>query len=413
MSEDGQFINHLLLFGRVLHNSGLDVNPHQMVGLVQALDHIQISNKPDFYHACRSILVHHKKEIGIFDQIFETYWRHPTKHSMAMNLPGSSQVGINKTKLEERIELISKISTSDKSNDDEMQFKISTSKTYSSREVLRQKDFAHLSLDEIEEVKRLMRNLVLRIDKRRSRRWRFAGRKRDDLRRTLRKSIQFGGSILEWVRLDPKWKPRPIVVLADVSGSMEKYTEMLIYFLLSLSTNLKFVEAFVFSTQLTRITPHLHIADIDKSLQDISRSVPDWSGGTRIGEAIKTFNYRWSRRILNHGAIVMVISDGWDRGEPELLTKEIARLQRSCHRLIWLNPLLGIQAYEPLTRGIQAALRFIDDFLPVHNLSSLEKLESHLRTLPTSRAFRSQQHLGTIRQEGSPRSTSSLENRPA
>ena len=229
----------------------------------------------------------------------------------------------------------------------------------------------------------------------------------------MRKSIQFGGNILEWVRLDPKWKPRPIVVLADVSGSMEKYTEMLLYFLLSLSTNLKFVEAFVFSTQLTRITLHLDVSDIDKSLQDISQSVPDWSGGTRIGEAIKTFNYRWSRRILNHGAIVMVISDGWDRGEPELLTKEIARLQRSCHRLIWLNPLLGIQAYEPLTRGIQAALRFIDDFLPVHNLSSLEKLESHLRTLPTSRAFRGQQHLGTIRQEGSPRSTSSLENRPA
>jgi uncharacterized protein with von Willebrand factor type A (vWA) domain len=174
---------------------------------------------------------------------------------------------------------------------------------------------------------------------------------------------------------------------------MQRYSEVLLYFLYNLSASFKSLEAFVFSTRLTRITPDLKSNDVNSSLERISQSVVDWSGGTRIGAALRTFNYQWSRRILNRGALVMLISDGWDRGEPALLAGEMARLQRSCHRLIWLNPLLGIPDYQPLTRGIQAALPYIDDHLPVHNFQSLESLTSRLREIPPRRTIRPQQHL--------------------
>jgi uncharacterized protein with von Willebrand factor type A (vWA) domain len=396
MTRDGHLLQNLLLFGRVLRSNGLDVNPRQMVVLVQALDHVQISNRQDFYHTCRSILLNHKDDLVVFDQVFEEFWRHPNKGSLSLNLPGPPSPAMMNTIPEDQIEMRNHLLSTDLALDENLPSEVQASKTYSYREVLRKKDFSHLNLDEVHEIKRMIKDLVLKIGKRKSRRWRYKGRKRDELRRTLRKNIQYGGNILEWIRLDPKWKPRPMVVIADVSGSMERYTEMLLYFLLNLSRSLKDVEAFVFSTRLTRITNHLLVNKIETSLAEISQSVPDWSGGTRIGTAIKTFNYEWARRVLNHGALVLLISDGWDRGEPDLLGREIARLQRTCHRLIWLNPLLGIPKYEPLTRGIQAALPFIDDHLPVHNLASLENLEAHLRNMPPGRGFRHQQHLDQI-----------------
>jgi uncharacterized protein with von Willebrand factor type A (vWA) domain len=185
--------------------------------------------------------------------------------------------------------------------------------------------------------------------------------------------------MVEWPTRKKKDKPRPLVVIADISGSMERYTRLLLHFIYGLSEGLdEVVEAFVFSTRLTHITRQLRNKDVDQAMHQISRSVPDWSGGTRIGEAFKRFNFDWGRRVLGRGAVVLVISDGWDRGEPELLGQEIARLQRSCYRLIWLNPLLGSPRYEPLTRGIQAAMPYIDDFLPVHNLASLEDLAAYL-----------------------------------
>jgi uncharacterized protein with von Willebrand factor type A (vWA) domain len=172
---------------------------------------------------------------------------------------------------------------------------------------------------------------------------------------------------------------------------MERYTRLLLRFLYALAGGLEqHVEAFVFSTRMTRITRQLRARDAERALRDVSRSVPDWSGGTRIGEALKTFNFVWGRRVLGRGAVVLLISDGWDRGDIELLHREMDRLQRSCHRLIWLNPLLGSPNYEPLTRGMQTALPFVDDFLPVHNLASLEDLAAHLARLDNRRAARRQ-----------------------
>jgi uncharacterized protein with von Willebrand factor type A (vWA) domain len=215
------------------------------------------------------------------------------------------------------------------------------------------------------------------------------------MRRAFRRSLRSGGEIMAWPRRKPKYRPRPLVILADVSGSMERYTRLLLHFVYSLSKGLdRSLEAFVFSTRLTRITHQLRDHDMDRAMKEVSLVVQDWSGGTRIGAAIKDFNYTWVRRVLGRGAVVLLISDGWDRGDPRLLAHEIARLQRSCHRLVWLNPLLGSPDYEPLTRGMQAALPFVDDFMPVHNLTSLEQLANHLLWLGQRRPIRKQSLIG-------------------
>lgn len=171
------------------------------------------------------------------------------------------------------------------------------------------------------------------------------------------------------------------------------------------------VEAFLFATRLTRVTGQLGHRDINRAIGEVSKAVQDWAGGTRIGDALKVFNYRWARRVLGWGSIVLIVSDGWDRGEPDMFGAEMARLQRSSHRLIWLNPLAGAEGYEPLTRGMQAALPYIDDLLPVHNLASLEDLALHLNTLPDNRLVRLQQ--GTSVEENSEEPVKELSRRPS
>ncbi|HJS19055.1 MAG TPA: VWA domain-containing protein, partial [Anaerolineales bacterium] len=231
-------------------------------------------------------------------------------------------------------------------------------------------------------VKELMAHLQWKISERRTRRRHPGKGEMLDLRRTLRKSLRAGGEIFSWSYREPKWKPRSLVILADISGSMERYTRVLLHFIYGMNSALtQPVEAFVFSTRLTRITRPLRTRDLDRALKDVGAIVHDWAGGTRIGESLKYFNFEWSRRVLGRGAVVLIISDGWDRGDVELLSREMARLKRNCHLVIWLNPLLGAAEYEPLTRGIQAALPHIDHFLPVHNLASLEDLADRLASL--------------------------------
>jgi uncharacterized protein len=173
--------------------------------------------------------------------------------------------------------------------------------------------------------------------------------------------------------------PRPIVFIGDVSGSMERYSRILLQFVSVLARQARHVEGFVFSTSLTRITPGLMDPAGEDRLNHLIRRVVDWGGGTRIGEALHAFNTGWARRVMRHGPVVLLVSDGWDRGDPGLLARELARIRRSCRRLIWLNPLIGSAEYEPLTRGMQAALPHVDDFLPAHNLASLDALALHLR----------------------------------
>jgi uncharacterized protein with von Willebrand factor type A (vWA) domain len=267
-------------------------------------------------------------------------------------------------------------------NAGEQQPLLIVTRTYSDREVIRRKNFADLTGEEIEAVKKMMRALTLQRGERQTRRLRPGRGQRPDLRRTLRQSHKTGGEVLTWATREPKFKPRPLILLADISGSMERYTRLLLHFIYGLAqARYQPVEAFVFSTRLTRITRQLQHKNIDQALGEVSEAVHDWAGGTRTGDSLKTFNFDWGRRVLGRGAIVLVISDGWDRGDPALLGQEMARLHRACHRLIWLNPLLGSAEYEPLTRGMQTALPHVDDFLPVHNLASLEDLAARLKKI--------------------------------
>jgi len=197
---------------------------------------------------------------------------------------------------------------------------------------------------------------------------------------------------------NPKERMRPLVLICDISGSMDRYARLLLRFVHALEHGLDAVEVFVFGTRLTRITRELRRRDVDQAIADVVATVDDWSGGTRIGEAIKDFNYQWSRRVLRSGATVVVISDGWDRGDPWLLGAEMAKLQRSCRRVIWLNPLLGAPGYQPLTQGIRAALPFVDHFLPIHNLRSLEGLAQLLSAVGDTAPVRSQVSARAMRQ---------------
>ncbi|MCH7610685.1 MAG: VWA domain-containing protein [Chloroflexi bacterium] len=391
----GHLLHNLILFGRMLRSLGLPVQPAVVQDFLRAIRWVGIGQKEDFYYAARSLFVVRKEDLPIFDLAFERFWsnqwsaeprlpsdrRGPAHHNPSGDLSSGTEVST----------LLRELADTAEHRDDDP---ISTHQTftYSPAEVLRQKDFGELSVDELQELKRLVAGLTWNLGQRRSRRWRPGNLRLIDFRRTFRESLRSEGEVLRLARRRHKMRPRPLIVLADISGSMERYTGMLLYFVVVLARSLdQPIETFLFSTQLTRISRQLRSRDIERVLREISRKVPDWSGGTRIGQALKTFNYEWARRVLRRRAVVLLISDGWDRGDIGLLRREMARLQRSCYRLIWLNPLLGSAKYEPLTRGIQAALPYVDDFLPVHNLASLEQLAGLLERLDDVRPIRRQQ----------------------
>jgi hypothetical protein len=260
--------------------------------------------------------------------------------------------------------------------------------SYSASRVSRTKDFATFSEAEVTAARAMLASLEWQLGTRTTRRWRAGRGATVDIRRAVRHNLRFGGELMTLPHRVRRTRARPLVLLCDVSGSMERYSRMLLHFIHTLAGGFDRVETFLFATTLTRITRTLRQRAVDEVVPTLPRHVPDWAGGTRIGEALRHFNVHWTRRVMGHGPVVLLISDGWDRGEPERLGAEMARLQRSCHRLIWLNPLLGSPRYRPITRGMRAALPFIDDFLPVHNLESLEALATHLNRLPGRRAGR-------------------------
>lgn len=264
-------------------------------------------------------------------------------------------------------------------------------RAYSGEEALRHRDFGRFTDDELVAARQIMASMHWRVAERASRRTvRSHHGRRLDLRRTVRGNLRYGGELVRWQHRGLKRKSRPLVLLCDVSGSMDRYTRLLLHFVHALRHGLNNVEAFVFATRLTRVTPFLKTRRVDDALERVSKEVVDFSSGTRIGEALRAFNRHWARRCLSRGAVVLLISDGWDRGDVELLRSEIARLQRSAYRLIWLNPLLGSPGYQPLTRGMQAALPYVDNFLPVHNLASLEALAARLAAMDARRPARRQ-----------------------
>jgi hypothetical protein len=259
-------------------------------------------------------------------------------------------------------------------------------KAYSADEVWRRKDFAAFTPDDVARARDVMAKLAWDPGVRVTRRWVTGSGRTIDLRRLLRANVKHGGELIAIPHRVRRVAPRPLILICDVSGSMEPYTRMLLLFAHAVAGGERRVEVFVFSTRLTRVTRQFAGTRADAALSRVRDAVHDWSGGTRIGEAIRTFNAQWARRVLRRGPVVLLISDGWDLGDSGLLGREIARLQRSAFRLIWLNPLLGSPGYEPLTRGMRAALPFVDDFLSVRDMSSIEALAGHLNTLTEHRA---------------------------
>ncbi|MDA2932930.1 VWA domain-containing protein [Acidobacteria bacterium AH-259-D05] len=386
---EGHLLRNVVLFGRLLRRAGMDVTPTQGIGLVEALKHLDIRQRRDFKDAARTLLVNRREQLALFDQIFDLFWEAGKRKA------DSPDLGLL---LQRSHQFTERLTLPPAEEHNWQQEKVEMShphhgevRTYSSQEVLREKDLAALTAAELTQVKQLIQAMAWRLEQCRSRR-RIQGFNGThlDMRRTLRHNLRHGGEpiLLRWRR--PKPKRRPLVVLCDISGSMEPYSRLLLQFIYVISRGLKRVDAFVFGTQLTRVTHQLKERDVDRALEKVTGAIHDWAGGTRIGESLKTFNYQWARRVLGQGAIVLIISDGWDRGNMQLLEKEIARLQRSCQRLIWLNPLLGSPRYEPLTRGIQTALPYVDDFLPIHNLISLEQLGNLLERLSERRPLRRQ-----------------------
>jgi uncharacterized protein with von Willebrand factor type A (vWA) domain len=377
----GNLLHNLIYFGRVLRAVGIDAQPDGISNLVKATAWIPIERKQDFYLAARSLLIRRQQDLEAFDLAFAKFWQAGFSRQPEMVSEVESQTAIQYDPGAPEA-----LGTDTAS--------IAPRIRYSPAEALRHKDFSDLNSEELERVKPLLAELQWKLGQRHTRRWRQGSGFDIDVRLMLRQSLRHGGEPLQVLRRKRRSKPRRLVVVADISGSMERYSSLLLHFIFGLSQSLdKQTEAFVFSTRLTRITRQLHSHDIEHALGGIAHHVPDWSGGTRIGQALKTFNFVWTRRVLARGAVVLLVSDGWDRGDAGMLRVEMARLQRSSYRLIWLNPLLGSPDYEPLTRGMKEALPFVDDFLPIHNLSSVEQLAGRLKCLEERRPLRKQQPL--------------------
>ena len=382
--ETGHLLRNMVLFARLLRALGIGVTSSQVQDWIDAVGHLDIRRRLDFREAAQAVLITRREDLEWFRAAFDLFFvaRDPRELE-------EMELGMLVQRVTRRVQKSRTQNEAGEGDNGEGEGEgdpeIDRVQTWSDADVLRRKDFADLQGSELAQVKAMIRKMEWRLDVRRTRRRVPARHGRIDLRRSLRKSLGRGGELVEWARRDRKTKRRPLVLVCDISGSMEPYSRILLQFMYVASRGLEKTEAFVFGTRLTRITRQLKHRNVDLALRSVHEEVEDFGGGTRIGEAIRGFNFRWSRRVLGEGAAVLVISDGWDRGDPDVLEAEMARLQRSAYRVIWLNPLLGSPRYEPLTRGIRAALPYIDDFLPIHNLQSLEDLGRHLQELARGR----------------------------
>jgi uncharacterized protein with von Willebrand factor type A (vWA) domain len=363
-------VENLLSFGRCLKDAGIGVGVGQLIDAGRALERVDIGCRPDFYTALRSNLISRKEDIPLFDRVFDSFWT-GLRPDPAPAAP-----------FEESIRQFSLSDATLMNIEDASEQGSSGSWAYSPIEILRKKDFNELSIEESREMRRAILAIARRIATRVSRR-----RKRDDsadaldLRRTMRKSLSYGGDVVEFARRRRKIKKTRIVLLCDVSGSMESYSRFLIQFMYGLQNELWGVETFVFSTSLMRITHLIRSKNIEGALERLSSLVSGWSGGTNIGRCFSTFNHDFAGDLVDHRTFIIVISDGWDCGDVDLLAQEMKKMKRRCRKVVWLNPLLASKDYEPLCKGMQAVLPHLDDFLPAHNLESLMALT---RTLAPS-----------------------------
>lgn len=353
-----------------LREEGLGVAAGTSADVLRAIDQVGLVPPGDVFYALRAVCCTDANQYPLFARVFMQFFAEEV-----------APVLLNVTHKDRAWTVKEAQDVSAEGEGEESQFRATGA---SAVERLQNRDFATLSAREEAQIRSLIDAMVWAPAKARSRRHRPAShRGRPDLRRTLRGTVGPEADFLKLEFVKRKQRRRPLIFIADVSGSMERYTEMLLYFAHAARGRLGRLEAFVFATHLTRITRQLERRDPSAAIAEVAEAVTDWSSGTRIGDAIAAFNQGWSRRVGRGGPVAVVISDGWDRGDPALLAAEMARLQRSVHRVIWLNPLAGRESYAPLTRGMKAALPYVDDFLPVTNFSNLEKVVAVLESIST------------------------------
>ena len=363
--------DNVMHFARLLRRVGLPMGPGKVALALEALQAINLSRRADVSHALHAVFVERHAHSLLFRQVFDRFWRAP--ESMA---EGASTEGLADTTVKQPRRIADAFGTMP--TPDALEETRAGVASWSAAEQLRAKDFEGMSATELAEARRLIATLRLPVAEVPTRRFRSgAARGRIDMRATFKSMIRSGG-VVELRHKKRISRRPPLVVLCDISGSMTPYARMLLHFLHAITNDRDRVQVFLFGTRLTNVTRELTHRDPDEALARVSASVKDWSGGTRIGEALASFNRLWARRVLGQGAVVLLISDGLDREGGEGLAAEMDRLHRACRRLIWLNPLLRYAAFEPKSAGIRAMLPHVDDFRPVHNLDSLVGLISAL-----------------------------------
>jgi len=380
--EGSKLVPNIMHFGRVLRSAGLPVGPGKILDAVQAVLAVGIESRRDFYWSLHAIFVNRRDQHEIFDQAFHIFWRDPHLLERMLGLlmpqiPGEEELPPEEPPNRRVMEAMSPEEKDGKDPEEkkEPEIDVEATMTASSNELLQKMDFEDMSAEEISKAKTAISRMRLPIHEIPTRRFQRSQRPvRIDMRATLRAALRSGGSVIPLQYRKRRRRPPPLVILCDISGSMGRYTRMLLHFMHAITNDRDRVSTFLFGTRLTNVTRHLRNKDIDIAVNKCTETVEDWSGGTRIGDSLTEFNRFWSRRVLGQGAVLLLISDGLDRDAGRGLNIEMERLHKSCRRLIWLNPLLRFEGFEPKSQGIRAIMPHVDEFRPVHNLESLTEL---------------------------------------
>ncbi|HEY7386350.1 MAG TPA: VWA domain-containing protein [Beijerinckiaceae bacterium] len=376
--EEGRLAENIAYFARALRAAGLPVGPGAVLDAITAVVAAQVGTREDFYWTLHAVFVKRHEHSILFDQAFRIFWRRRALlekliAQMSPVAPGDAKQADKPKPGATRV--AEALRAADMAPEPKPEIEFSARLTMSEREVLRKKDFAQMSAEEVAKAKRLIADLHLPEDEVRTRRFMPEPHgARIDPRRTFRRSLRAGGAIIDLAFRAPRRRHAPLVALVDISGSMADYSRLFLHFLHAVADKRRGVHSFVFATRLTNITRELRNRDPDDALARAAERVYDWEGGTRIAGCMHSFNRLWSRRVLSQGAIVLLFTDGLERNVTPELAFEMDRLKRSCRRLIWLNPLLRFDAFEARAAGIRAMLPHVHDFRPIHNLGSMEEL---------------------------------------
>ena len=380
----GSLLANVVDFGMQLRGRGLLVTPSESIDSLRALGAVDISDRGEFYLALRTVMTSRVEDFPIFDEVFGSFWPGVMEDEMWDEgseqfdaLPSSMQPAGEETGEGGEERVAQEVESSEEGEGEgEDQEEVAG---YSAEEMFAAKDFSGFKADELEEMIRVTLRMARKMATRLSRRHqRTRHGHLIDRRRTVRNNLKYGADVIELAYKKRKIKKTKLVLLCDVSGSMDIYSRFLLQFIYALQSNFAKTESFVFSTQLSRVTEYFKEHDIYEALNVIANEVLDWSGGTRIGQSLATFNTDWASSVLDQRTVVIVLSDGWDTGDADVLEGEMADLQRRAGRVIWLNPLMANPGYQPLCRGMRTAMPYIEVFAPAHNLNSLMELEEHL-----------------------------------